>query len=456
MLNPIKRLKVFDTLRRLRALDEKASKQALTTEMVITATNATAALYFVWQQSIGLTQPQINIIQASFTLVLLFFTFPTGWIADRWSRKYSNAVGDFTVSGTFVFMALFVNGFGWLLVAEIVQGLGHAISKGADNAMLTSLTEATKKEGETAKTALENARSLIVKRAPLVQLVLLGVGGLLGAMDYKYMFFVAAVPHFVGGVLSLLIKNVGKRKEMPARKPTDSTLTFMRRILSQIWSYTASELKGMWQTGRGIVTDDSALKWLMIAHAFGFKLYMPAVLVYGPLLLQASESPTLVVIAYVLRMVAKSRGGALVREIHFDSPPWVRFTIPSVVLVIALAVMLIPGSALALIIALMMIGFCEGWFDVVTSAWVQDRAQLDVSRVGPDGEEIVSNKKDVLSSVDSMSDTMAQAVYAILLFGVTLIAGDNMRIIVVTVLVVGLVALPVTIWRLKRLLPDGV
>lgn len=453
---PIKRLKVFDTLRRLRALDEKASKRALMTEMVITATNATAALYMVWQQSIGLTPSQINIIQAAFTLVLLFFTFPTGWIADRWNRKISNAVGDFTVSGTFVVMALAVNSFTMLLIVEIVQGLGHAISKGADNAMLTNLTESTKKEGDTSRTALENARSLIVRRAPLAQLVLLGVGGYLGTIDYKYMFFVAATPHFVGGVLSLLIKNVGARKEMPERKPTDSTLTFARRILSQIWSYTASELKGMWQTARGIVTDDLALKWLMIAHAFGFKLYMPVVLVYGPLLLKVSESPTLVVIAYVLRMVAKSRAGALVRHIHFDSPPWIRFAIPSALLLIAIAVMLIPDSAFALIIAMMMIGFCEGWFDVVTSAWVQDRAMRDVSRMGPDGQDIVSNKKDVLSSVDSMSDTMAQAVYAALLLGVTFVAGDDMRVIIEIVLVVGLVTLPVIIWRLKRLLPDGV
>lgn len=44
--------------------------------------------------SIGLSQVEIAMSQAIFTVAMIFLNLPTGWLADRFSRKWANVIGD--------------------------------------------------------------------------------------------------------------------------------------------------------------------------------------------------------------------------------------------------------------------------------------------------------------------------------------------------------------------------
>ena len=48
--------------------------------------------------SVGLSNEKISLTQIIFTAVLVLLNVPTGYIADRISRKWANIIGDFAVA----------------------------------------------------------------------------------------------------------------------------------------------------------------------------------------------------------------------------------------------------------------------------------------------------------------------------------------------------------------------
>ncbi len=60
----------------------------------------------VFWNSVGMDQATIGFVQMVFTIILCCFDVPMGYIADKFSRKVVNIVGDFGVAFTFVMYAL--------------------------------------------------------------------------------------------------------------------------------------------------------------------------------------------------------------------------------------------------------------------------------------------------------------------------------------------------------------
>ena len=63
-------------------------------EMIITGTLMAMPIMVPFYHSIGMDQGQIGLSQSIFTAVVLVINIPTGWLADCFSRKWSNAIGD--------------------------------------------------------------------------------------------------------------------------------------------------------------------------------------------------------------------------------------------------------------------------------------------------------------------------------------------------------------------------
>ena len=71
-------------------------------ESALTAALLSMSIMTPFFYSIGLSQLQISQTQVIFTVVMVFLNLPTGWLADRFSRKWANVIGDFGVALTFI------------------------------------------------------------------------------------------------------------------------------------------------------------------------------------------------------------------------------------------------------------------------------------------------------------------------------------------------------------------
>src|SRR2546427_4897693 len=94
----------------------------------------TSTLYFVIDA--GLSAFQLLVLGAIVAVTLTVSDIPAGVWSDAFSRKWPLVIGHgFLAAG--MMLTGVVTGFGWLLVTQVLWGLGWAFSSGADVAWLT-------------------------------------------------------------------------------------------------------------------------------------------------------------------------------------------------------------------------------------------------------------------------------------------------------------------------------
>jgi MFS family permease len=86
-------------------------------------------------ESNGLTLQDIMILKAVYSVVIVVFEIPSGYLADVLGRKNTLIAG--ALLGTAGYVAYsFSFGFTGFLIAEIVLGAGQSMISGADSALL--------------------------------------------------------------------------------------------------------------------------------------------------------------------------------------------------------------------------------------------------------------------------------------------------------------------------------
>ena len=78
----------------------KSNLKKVAVESTLTSIGAgfSAATITVFWNSIGMNQTQIGIVQMVFTIAILLLDIPMGYVADRFSRKVLNIIGDVGVA----------------------------------------------------------------------------------------------------------------------------------------------------------------------------------------------------------------------------------------------------------------------------------------------------------------------------------------------------------------------
>ncbi len=95
----------------------------------------------------GLSTSQIFIIQAAYSLSMVLFEIPSGYIADRFGRKNSILTG--AVLGFLGYLLYcFSGGFWEFMIAEIILGIGQSMISGADSALLYDTLKSGNTEGD--------------------------------------------------------------------------------------------------------------------------------------------------------------------------------------------------------------------------------------------------------------------------------------------------------------------
>jgi hypothetical protein len=183
----------------------KRSLQILSIESVITTgVFAMPILTSFFQYNIGMSLGQIALSQSAFTAALMILNVPTGWIADRFSRKACNIAGDLICAIGFLGYSQATT-FSEVVLYEIVLGVGLAFSGGADNALFKAYAHIL-------KISFEKHIARITSWRFVMEILAVLVGGYIGASQPRTAIALSAVQFFVGAILSLFIREAGERR----------------------------------------------------------------------------------------------------------------------------------------------------------------------------------------------------------------------------------------------------
>lgn len=185
----------------------------------------------------GLTVQQALDIQILFSVALVLFELPTGYLADKYGRKKSIICGTlFSTLGYILYGEAY--GYWGFLFAEIVLALGGAFISGADEAMLYEVQRIANNDG-----AIKNG----------------GKGSSWGQLS-------EAVTSAIGGSVMTLVS---------LRFPIyfDAVLAFMALpvaltlVEAPVTKKSKESIKDMWRILKHALHEHVELKWLLISSA---------------------------------------------------------------------------------------------------------------------------------------------------------------------------------------------
>lgn len=311
---------------------------------------------------IGMSLEQVGLSQAIFTASLMVLNIPTGWLADRFSRKACNIVGDIIAAGGFVYYA-FAGSFTDVVVAELILGVGLAFSGGADVGLLKAYCKELKR-------SYEQVTARIARWRPIAEMAAVTFGGVLGAQYPRLTILLSGMTYLSGAILSWFLVEAGER-----RKNTVHPLKDMARIV-------VYALHG-----------HRRLRWSILAYAFSRESTHALIWILTPLLIFAGVPPHIVGVAWALNLVAVWCGAQLAGRVNLRYADWRLIAMGCAVFVAAAGTLSVHVSIFT--VALYGgFGFARGWFSVIMPPIVQKHT--------PD---------DMQSTVWSLAGTVAQAFY---------------------------------------------
>ncbi len=389
----------YSNLRRYPGVSVGASLRLLKFEAIVTAGMFAMPVMNDFFASIGMDQAQIGWSQAIFTIVLFALNIPTGRFADRRSRRMANAIGDLIVAGSIVGYA-FAPNFFWVVFAEIVFGVGMALTGGVDTALLR---EYCKTLGE----KFSDHRGWISTFRPWVEIVgVLVVGGAVGAYDIRWAIALSSVPFFIGAIVSCFLREEGEKPE--------HSITLVDVVRTSLHT-------------------DTVLKWHIFAYAVGREVTHALVWVLTPLMLLAGVPALAVSIGWALNLVMSSLGGVLAKRVVHRFNWWERFAVGMGGSLGAIAVLACTMSLWSVWL-LGILGLTRGWFSVT-------------------GEDAIVHHSDAghQATIMSIAMTAANVLYVPTVAIVNSAGTANVRGALVATLVIFAPLAVICSWKLRTL-----
>lgn len=156
-------------------------------------------------RDIGLSQFQIGLTQFVFAITLLFLEVPTGYFADRVSRKISNAGGDIFLAFAILIYFFAVN-FWHVVAAEVLFGIGLSLSNGADSALLRAHCAEKKLPYQQIASRLQSFGFVANGLGAIV-------GAYIGSHNLRWPFLLQAVVFLVAALFAFRIRNLGEHRK---------------------------------------------------------------------------------------------------------------------------------------------------------------------------------------------------------------------------------------------------
>jgi MFS family permease len=382
------------------------SLRFLQIEVILTGVLLSMPIMVPFYKSIGMDQGQIGLSQAIFTAVLLLVNIPTGWLADRFSRKFCNAFGDLGCALALIIYSQ-AHSFAEVVFAEVVFGIAIAFSQGADSALLRAYSSFFDSSGK----FFRKQNALLATWQPIAQAVGLIAGGIIGASDPRLAIGVSAAPFIVGSILSFFIREAGDRLTSVHRNP----------------------IRDMVRVTRESVGRDPYLRWLIIAHAVGREITHVMIWALTPILLIAGVPLAIVGVAWVINSAMVALGARLAHRFAEPLRAWQRFMVPMITVLTGLTIMSIHLSA-GTVWLYALLGLAQGW----TAATLLPMVQLEA----PDSHQ---------ASIVSIAKSAAQLLYIPLVWVVGLAGNMDIRFTMLTTVIVFTPMIALTTQRLIAL-----
>ncbi|MDR1300549.1 MAG: MFS transporter [Candidatus Nomurabacteria bacterium] len=314
-------------------------------ESIVTAGILSIPIMTPFFNSIGLNQEQISLSQMIFTIVIMTLNIPAGWIADRFSRKWANVIGDFGCCLSLVFYAQ-VQDFAGVVICETSLGLFMAFSQGVDASLLRHFSGKIDGSGKLFKTTNGKVASLQY----LCTLVMVLLGGPIGAIDFRLAIGLSSISFLAGGVASLFIKDDSENLIPQQKNP----LRDMTRVVK-------SAMK------------NPHLRLRIFAFAVSRECTHGIIWAFTPLLLLAGVPLAWVSVGWAVNSIAGFFGSRIAAKYAHTLREWQVFAIPIVLVATGTSVMLAHfGMATVWLYSLM--GLAQGWTSAAMMPLVQQHA----------------------------------------------------------------------------------
>ena len=373
----------------------RGSFRLLQTEMVLTKTLMAMSIMTPFFYSINMNQAEIGLSQALFTIALLALNVPTGWLADKFSRRWCNFGGDTLIAASLLYYSQ-ANGFGDVVMAEICFGIGVALSQGADSGLQKAFCQLLAKgDPVREEQLLVKSNGLTGSLQFAVQMVLVFVGGIIGSHDMRSAIALSAVPYIIGALCILMMREVGERSVSQHRNPFRDMAATLQELAKH-----------------------RELRSRIAAFAVGRELTHVMVWSATPIMLLAGVAPSLVGLGWALNSVAAMCGALLARRYATRLPEWLQFGGLCLLVLVALGIMSIHLS-LATVWLYMSMGLGQGWSGVTLRSMLQHHSPVD--RV---------------SIIDSAAGTSAQLLYVPLVIVIGAVGTIDIRLTLVAIIVV--------------------
>lgn len=300
-------------------------------ESALTAALLSMAIMTPFFYSIGLTQLEISGTQVVFTLIMMILNVPMGWVADRFSRKWANVIGDFGAALTFMGYA-FANDFWSVVLCESLLGCFMSLSQGVDQGLLKHFCGQidSREDFFRRKTARMHCLHYISA------LTLQCLGGPIGAISFRLAIFLSGVPYLIAGTASLFVKDDSK-KLISSGNPFGDMLRISRASF-----------------------QNRPLRARIIAYAVGREMTHSVIWVFTPLLILVGVPLSVVSFAWALNAATCLVGAELAKRYSTKMQDWQIFTLPLSLMALSMGIMSWNLNIITIWFYLLM-GIVQGW-----------------------------------------------------------------------------------------------
>src|SRR5690554_4748381 len=107
----------------------------------------TMPILMLYYKDMGFTTEQAFRLKAIYSIAIVLFEIPSGYLADILGRKTTLLAGG--IFGTLGFVIYATTGtYLWFILAEVTLGIGQSLISGADSAMLYDTLQAQKRQNQ--------------------------------------------------------------------------------------------------------------------------------------------------------------------------------------------------------------------------------------------------------------------------------------------------------------------
>lgn len=340
-------------------------------ETILTSIGAgfSVATITIFWNSVGMNQTAIGFVQMAFTIVLVCLDIPMGYIADRFSRRALNIIGDIGVAIVFFIYAFSQNMY-MVLLSECLLGVFMAMTNGVDQSFIKFNCNQIDKSGNLFRKV--NVKVHTARYVALLVVVVLG--GFIARFSLRLTIGLSFIPYFLGGLIAFGIKDYNEKAKSKHKNP----------------------LKDIVFTVKEIVKEKKPRTYLM-AYILGKEITHSQIWVFTPLLIMVGVPIEIVSMGWVLNQIMQIIGGK-VSEKMINSKVSKKFAIPIFIEFLWMFILVFKTNIITVWIFALN-GFVHGLVEANLSTSLQE-----------------STKNEIQTSVMSIASTGARLLYIPLVY----------------------------------------